>query len=385
MNILVIANGYPTKKSPQYGCFEKDQALALKQLGHNVTVLYLDERFRLYWRKIGVEHKKDNEIDIYSIYLFPGIFLSIVSNRIKYKFDCWLLNVLYKRYIKDCQIKPDIIYAHYLTNIAISVELKKKYDIPLVGIEHWSVLAKNELPSNALFCGKIAYFQANLIIAVSYSLQSHIYRHFGKSSVVVNDMLGSEFCLPHKRKIDDCHFHFIAIGSLVHRKGFDLLLDAFSKSNLANECCTLTIVGEGPERSALLKQISNLALSNSVKLVGRKTKKEIITLLNESDGFVLSSRAETFGVVCIEALSQGVPIIATICGGPEEYVNDKNGILIPPNCIDDMSNALRKMRFNYDTYNRDEISQECFNSFSPSVIANKLTTLFEDVICKCEK
>jgi hypothetical protein len=46
MKILIVANGYPNKREPQWGCFERDQALALKELGHEVSILYVDRRFR---------------------------------------------------------------------------------------------------------------------------------------------------------------------------------------------------------------------------------------------------------------------------------------------------------------------------------------------------
>ena len=76
MKIVIIANGYPTKQEPQFGCFEKDQAFELKKQGHDVTILYIDGRFRKYWRKIGVSHKVDNAINVYGIYLFPIISLN---------------------------------------------------------------------------------------------------------------------------------------------------------------------------------------------------------------------------------------------------------------------------------------------------------------------
>ena len=79
MKICIIANGYPTKLEPQFGCFEKDQALALKKAGHQVCILYVDCRFRYYWRKIGVTHIKDNDINIWGIYLFPMALLNAIN------------------------------------------------------------------------------------------------------------------------------------------------------------------------------------------------------------------------------------------------------------------------------------------------------------------
>ena len=79
MKIIIIANGYPAERDPQWGCFERDQAFALKSLGHDVSILYIDSRFRPYWRKIGITYKNDNGINVCGIFIFP--FFSFSSSQ----------------------------------------------------------------------------------------------------------------------------------------------------------------------------------------------------------------------------------------------------------------------------------------------------------------
>ena len=55
MFILLISRGVPTKRDPQWGCFERDQANALRALGHKVVVVSVDTRFRLFYRKFGIK------------------------------------------------------------------------------------------------------------------------------------------------------------------------------------------------------------------------------------------------------------------------------------------------------------------------------------------
>ena len=62
--------------------------------------------------------------------------------------------------------------------------------------------------------------------------------------------------------------------------------------------------------------------------------------MRHSNAFVLASRTETFGVVYIEALSQGLPVIATRCGGPESIVTSDNGLLVPIENIPELTKAL---------------------------------------------
>ena len=73
---------------------------------------------------------------------------------------------------------PDVIYAHYLTNIYSATIIKQCYNIPVVGVEHWSMLNRKVLPSYVSVMGNIGYRIADKLIAVSDSLKCNIYNHF---------------------------------------------------------------------------------------------------------------------------------------------------------------------------------------------------------------
>jgi glycosyltransferase involved in cell wall biosynthesis len=380
MRIVVIANGYPNKHDPQWGCFEKDQAVALKNFGHDVCIMYIDKRFRTYWRKIGQTGFTDNGISVFGIFWFPMLRL---KNWMP-KFHFFLVKRMQERVFNSILKhwgKPDIIYAHYLYNIAFATELKEKYSIPLVGIEHWSELTKSELSPLQRFWGEIAYSKADKILAVSDSLRSHIKRHFDKDSTVVYDMLGQEFVsAPIPEHSLNGNFTFVAVGSLVQIKCYDLLIEAFRQSGLSQSGCKVVIVGSGQEHDNLKSQIQRANLQDNVMLVGRKNKEDIISILAKSHAFILSSRAETFGVACIEALSQGLPCIATSCGGPEEFINESNGLLIPTKDVAAMATAMKTMYENYSHYDCASIADDTRRRFGPQTIAKQLTEIFEEII-----
>ncbi|MDR1055977.1 MAG: glycosyltransferase [Prevotellaceae bacterium] len=382
MNILLISRGYPSKRDLQWGCFERDQALALQVAGHKVIIMIVEINTRLYWQKLGISHSFEDGLDIYRINLpFPYRFISLISYKWTHFIRQKLALILYKKIEKE-QGKPDILYAHYLNNIAVTCSIKNKYGIPLVGLEHWSELTKEKIPQYMQRRGNLAYNGADKIIAVSDSLRRQILYHFNKESFVLHNMIGEEF-VSHDIRIGrelDSPVRYVAVGSLIRRKGFDILIDAFAKSDLKEKGATITIIGKGVERNVLQQQISSAGLINNIFLVGVKSKKEIIEILKDSDVFILSSLAETFGVVCIEAMCLGLPVIATVCGGPEEFINEKNGILVPVNDVEALSSALVEMYNNINNYDRDAIANNCRARFSPHVIAEKLTTVFEDVI-----
>ena len=102
--------------------------------------------------------------------------------------------------------------------------------------------------------------------------------------------------------------------------------------------------------------------------------------MESCDAFVLASRSETFGVVYIEALRSGLPVIATKCGGPEDFINETNGMLVPVNNIISLTGALQRMVVNIDKYNRKSISDDCLYKFAPDTIANQLFQIYTQII-----
>ncbi|MGE4284702.1 MAG: glycosyltransferase, partial [Clostridia bacterium] len=89
---------------------------------------------------------------------------------------------------------------------------------------------------------------------------------------------------------------------------------------------------------------------------------------------------ETFGVAYIEALACGVPVIATTCGGPEGFVHEENGMLIP---VDDEKALLEAMNTMYDnasTYDRAKIAAEICEKFSPDCVAAQLEEIYRELI-----
>lgn len=383
MNIAIIACGYPSKEEPQFGCFEKDQALALKKAGHEVSIIYVDGRFRRFKRKVGITHFVENGINVYGIYLYPGAITAYLNRRL----HCWLAKKMLGQvfaYLLKKQRKPDIIYAHYLDNIHNATFLKEKYNIPLVGIEHWSRLNAEVLPSDILNRGRRAYSLSDKVLAVSVPLRQSIHRFWGIEPWVVHDMLSDEFMQEttirqqKKRK----SINFITIGSLIYRKRIDLLISAFYNSALAMSGSKLLIIGDGIERKHLQKQVGELGIDESVVFLGRKNKTEIIEYLKKSDVFVLSSQCETFSVVCIEAMSLGLPVIATKCGGPETFIDKECGLLVSINNEKELSSALKYMSENSSQYDSVVISNRCKQRFAPSVIAKQLTDIFEEVVAE---
>ena len=175
---------------------------------------------------------------------------------------------------------------------------------------------------------------------------------------------------------------FISVGSLLHVKGYDFLIKTFSLISKDLPPWELNLIGGGEEYEHLKQMIIDYGLSDYIKLIGRKGRQEIVHLLGESDVYISSSRSENFSVSVIEALSLGVPIIATVCGGIKECIDESNGLLVPVEDEKEMAKAIMTMSNTLDTYNRNEIAEQSRSLYAPQVIAQQLTNIFEEVINK---
>ena len=379
MYILLISRGIPSKKDPLWGCFEFDQARALRSIGHKVVVLSVDERVRFYRRKIGLMHKVVDGIDCYNYCLLPKKISELFGFNFSSKVSFAHYDFLLKKIIKE-HGTPDIIYSHYLTTSYVATLLKKKWNIPLVAIEHWSEINKDKLNSWVKKVGQLTYNNVDRLISVSLSLQDRIVQHFGVNSLVIHNMVGADFFNQKNKFNFDGKIRFVTTGRLVYGKGFDLLPRAFAKLNLPKDKWEMNIIGGGEEYDNLQKQINELNLQDNIHLLGQKTKAEVVDILKISNAFILPSRAENFSVAVLEALACGLPVISSICGGIRECIFDFNGLLFPVDDVDALADAIKYMFDNYQSYDRQKIAEDCKNRFSPEVIAHQLTDVFELVL-----
>mgnify|MGYP003584944021 CR=1 FL=1 len=136
----------------------------------------------------------------------------------------------------------------------------------------------------------------------------------------------------------------VAAGRLHEQKNFDLLIRAFARFYKTHHDYSLIIYGEGPEKEKLHKLASSLGIAGAVELAGQS--KTLLTDINDSGLFVLSSDYEGMPNVLIEAMACGLPCIATDCpiGGVRSLITSgENGLLIPVGDEDALYEALTKL------------------------------------------
>jgi glycogen(starch) synthase len=139
--------------------------------------------------------------------------------------------------------------------------------------------------------------------------------------------------------------YVFAIGRMVHQKGFDVLIDAFHR--LIGESradLDLLIAGDGAERADLEARVEALGLGDHVTFLGATDRDRTVSLFLGCRLFVLPSRHEPFGIVNLEAMAAGRPIVATAVGGVPEFVSDgETGLLVEPENPVALCDAMRSI------------------------------------------
>lgn len=374
MKIAVVSRGIPDQKNPMNGIFEFDQAKALASTGNDVVLLIVDLRSIRRFRHWGISTEKRENILCHKISIpvgnVPDYLFCIIG--------AIALRILYS-YAYPSGSRPDIIHSHFTRQSYMAAVLSKKTNVPLVITEHSSDMNKNIIKNSLKKIAKKAYSSAKTIIAVSSSLAKNIKEKTGFDCVIVPNVVNSSLFFPSINKSKD-FFQFVSVGRLIERKRMDLLIEAFSEVHKNRPNTKLVIFGSGNMETMLRHLIQSYKIEDCVELRGLVDRNEIAKEFQKSNAFVLLSERETFGVAYIEALAAGLPVIATNCHGPEDFMNDSFGYMIERNNRKQAIDAMIKIYESINSFSPFAISKTIKEMYSPETIARQLVNLYTTII-----
>ena len=374
MHVLLLTTAYKNKFNPVNSLFFYDQAKALSNYGFKVGVICsMPITFSNILRSrrfvFSDEFYDDDKI---KTYVRP--FLSIPKLRkrtAKIRFEEG--KFLFKKYILD-NGKPDVIHVHTFLAGEIAIWIKKNYKIPFIVTEHSSNFERNLFTKTNLNFAKKVFKNSSFNIAVSQQLANSINKQLNsfKFEIIPNVVDVSFF----KPQSDQSRLYdFISVGRLDDNKNQCQLIEAFYKAFANDKKIKLLIVGDGPNKSNLQAKILEYNMSKQIFLNGYANRYDVLKFLQQSKYFVSTSKVETFGVVLIEAMSCGLPVLSTKSGGPESIVkNSMLGILCDLNDLE--KEMLKILKSNY---NSDYIRKYIVDNFSEKIISKKLHSIYFEI------
>ena len=260
----------------------------------------------------------------------------------------------------------------------VAVELARQLGVPLVVSEHMSPFPFDDMrgADGRPFPDVLSPLQsAARVTAVSRAHAASIARYVDRPiDVLPNFIDGSRFAPGTHDRGEP--LRFLSVGHLVPQKGFDVLLRALAICHAGGDRFHLTIVGKGYEESNLRAIARELGLDDSVTWLGAPDRSTMPDVYRAADAFVLASRHESFGVVVIEALASGLPVVATRCGGPEEIVTPECGLLAPPEDPAALAAAMRELA--QRRFERSAIRRYFESNYAASAVVPRLEALYRE-------
>lgn len=385
MHILLLPSWYPDAAGDISGVFFRDQALALRNYGHQVGVIAPQVKLLRTWlsnpRKPTFPHFEDDD----GLMTYRQQIIGFLP-RVPYG-NYWLFKraarKLLVEYINNHGV-PDIIHAHSAISAgAAAVELADEFNIPVVLTEHSTAFARNAYFGWQLKLAQRAITASHSIISVSPALGDLLGQQFPVSKDHwrwIANVVADRFKDPEESAVSDRPVRFINLAIMQEKKGQFDLIEAFHLIVENGVNAELWLAGDGPIRIQLEERVKKLNMTSSVRFLGQVAPDSVPELLMQSDIMVLSSHYETFGVVAAEALMAGLPVVATRCGGPECIVGPGDGLLVPPKHPEELASAMSEISESLSDYSRKEISARARNRFSGPAIAALLTAEYERVI-----
>jgi glycosyltransferase involved in cell wall biosynthesis len=253
-----------------------------------------------------------------------------------------------RKLVQELQI--DLIHSHKMEVIGGNL-VGKWLGIPTIQTVH-------ELPRRPLIAYKWVAWIDHILndrIIVLCDRSKIMFRWFNKESVKLTkiyngisikpmDVMDDPTRLKRQLNLAPHHKILITVARLSPMKGLEYLIEAAALIHAAQPELKFVIVGdvafehEKPYKAGLLKKVEDLGLSSTVFMLG--LRRDVLELLSQSDILVLPSVYDIFPTVILEAMSVGLPVIATDVGGVPEMVRSDTGLLVPPQDAEALKNAI---------------------------------------------
>lgn len=291
MKILVVSNMYPSKAFPSYGVFVKNFCDQLETLGISYDLAVMEKSNSKLGKLLG-----------YFKFYVKSFFMCLFG-----KFD-----LVYVHYASHSS--PGALLARKLRKFRIYTNVHGSDVIPQD--QKQEKMQKNThaiLSCSERVVVPSAFFKR--VVSEKYSIPQE------SIQICCSGGINTSIFRPDAAEYKQTPFTIGFASRLIRGKGWDILLDACA--TLPKKDFQLVLVGDGPEKSQLLKKLDQLGLENNTQLFGLLPQPELADIYRQLDVFIFpTTLSESMGLVAIEAMACGTPVIASDFAAPADYVVD---------------------------------------------------------------
>ena len=393
--VLVILDGLPSEENPNCWKHALDQIISLSEKC-DVTIAS-----PVYWT-VSLRHLRENRKRLQELPRRNYKINTIPCWRPRYIDPSFIPWKYRKHYIQIItmifsllflvvakRMYFDIIHAHFVYRPGyIATVLGRILGKPVVITAAGSDIHQNLYKEDRLFRKRTidAMRWCSKIIALSEFLKKVIDKNgFAKKTCIIPYGFSERELYPMNK--DECRIKLyfkknkkilLFVGNLVPVKGVDILIEAFKQVRHKESDVELFIIGDGPEKNILEQKANKYKIDKVIHFLGSREHKVIPLYINSADVIVQPSRNEGRGVVILEALACGKPVVASRVGGiPETIVSDKLGILVEKENPEALAKGILKaLSRSWDrAYQKNFVKQ-----FTNDRLTEKITKVYDDVL-----
>jgi glycosyltransferase involved in cell wall biosynthesis/ubiquinone/menaquinone biosynthesis C-methylase UbiE len=396
-SILIFSHMYPRDYNKAGGIFVHEQVKSLRARGIDARVVSGEP----FWintcnpLKIirALKSYKKNVIEAWDEYDgVPVLRLPyIVSNILPFQYHAFTYTQGILRHTKWIYntFKFTLIHAHtaYLDGSA-AAKVASYYKVPFVITEHTGPFKTLTRTPYLRRKTEKSIKKADSLIAVSDSLLKEMSQQIASihlcNAIVVPNVVDTELFTiqptDRRRQNPTNCIKMLWVGHFVPVKRVAVLLKAFSMAIHACESTFqfhLKLVGSGDGEQVARELAKNLGIDTLIEFAGHANRNDLVSHYNSCDFLIISSESETFGVVAIEAMSSGCPVLTTNCGGPEEIITHQSLGAIVDKSAEAIAKGMQDMANRIHDFKPELIQRVAQLRFSREQIGEQLEEIYD--------
>lgn len=394
MNVLVVSRLYPRSNDPVVGIFVEEE---VRELSRHCELRVISPLpwfppLQPFSRWYAYSQVPRREIRAGVEVLRPRTFL--LPRNLLFPLMGFTFYLSLRRYVRELreEFPIDLIHGHtaYPDGFA-AVLLGQALGRPTVVTLHGGDVNLYFRRFSGRVQGVWAISHADRVIAASSSLRRTVvdeHRADAEKITVIPSGVDVDRFRPMPRGeaetvlgLDKGIPRILYVGAVTRSKGIDHLLRAFARINLAtDDPAQLLLIGDGNYADPAQVLADELGIGQYVTFVGKRPNDEIPLWINACDVLVLPSLSEGLGVVLIEAMACGKPVVATVCGGPEDIVTPQTGILVPPGDDIALADALIAVLADDHRFSAQAIRAYAADNYAYEKVGARLVELYQQVV-----